>query len=219
MTTQTHDRKRRRKGLVAWGALAGVAALLTTAAFTDNAFLNLGGANGIGGADSTYNIQVGATDAEGVFLDDGTWQEADDPIGVPVFLEGAQSLFPGSDAIGIDIPVRNDSAHFTSSLAITLGQLADDAEAGNVTDANYVSSLRFDVTMPATSLAAAATHTGLTYDEVQALALNDLAAQEESVVSLGIRLLSQADSGAAYEDNTLSGKGAFLQAVLDGSSI
>jgi hypothetical protein len=217
MTTQTHDRKRRRKGLVAWGTLAGVAALLTTAAFTDNAFLNLGGANGIGGADSTYNIQVGATDAEGRFVDG--WQEADDPVGVPVHLEGAQSLFPGSDAIGIDIPVRNDSATFTSSLALTLAQLADDEEAGRVTDPSYLSSLRFDVTMPATSLAPVSTHTGLTYQEVRALPLNDLAAQEESVVSLGIRLLSQADSGAAHEDNTLSGKGAHLQAVLDGSSV
>jgi len=217
MTSQTHDRKRRRKGLVAWGALAGVAALITTAAFTDNAFLNLGGANGIGGADSTYNIQVGATDAEGRFVEG--WQEADDPIGVPVFLEGAQSLFPGSDAIGIDIPVRNDSAHFTSSLAISLAQIADDVEAGKVTDANYLASLRFDVTMPATELGAAVSHTDLTYAEVSALALNDLAAEEETTVSLGIRLLSQADSGAAWEDNTLSGKGAFLQAVLDGSSV
>jgi len=219
MTTQTHDRKRRRKGLVAWGALAGVAALITTAAFTDNAFLNLGGANGIGGADSTYNIQVGATDAEGVFLNDGTWQEADDPIGVPVFLEGAQSLFPGSEAISVDIPVRNDSAHFTSSLAISLAQLADDTEAGTVTDANYLASLRFDVTMPATELGAAVSHTDLTFAEVSALALNDLAAEEETTVSLSIRLLSQADSGAAWEDNTLSGKGAFIQAVLDGSSV
>ena len=217
MTTQTHDRKRRRKGLVAWGALAGVAALITTAAFTDNAFLNLGGANGIGGADSTYNIQVGATDAEGRFVEG--WQEADDPIGVPVFLEGAQSLFPGSEAIGIDIPVRNDSAHFTSSLAISLAQIADDVEAGKVTDANYLASLRFDVAMPATQLGAAVTHTDLTFDQVSALALNDLAAEEETTVSLSIRLLSQADSGAAWEDNTLSGKGAFLQAVLDGSSV
>jgi hypothetical protein len=217
MTSQTHDRKRRRKGLVAWGALAGVAALITTAAFTDNAFLNLGGANGIGGADSTYNIQVGATDAEGRFVEG--WQEADDPIGVPVFLEGAQSLFPGSDAIGIDIPVRNDSAHFTSSLAISLAQIADDVDAGKVTDANYLASLRFDVTMPATELGAAVSHTDLTYAEVSALALNDLAAEEETTVSLSIRLLSQADSGAAWEDNTLSGMGAFLQAVLDGSSV
>jgi hypothetical protein len=217
MTSQTHDRKRRRKGLVAWGALAGVAALITTAAFTDNAFLNLGGANGIGGADSTYNIQVGATDAEGRFVEG--WQEADDPIGVPVFLEGAQSLFPGSEAIGIDIPVRNDSAHFTSSLAISLAQIADDVDAGKVTDADYLASLRFDVSMPATQLGAAVSHTDLTFAEVSALALNDLAAEEETTVSLGIRLLSQSESGAAWEDNTLSGKGAFLQAVLDGSSV
>ena len=219
MTSQTNDRKRRRKGLVAWGALAGVAALLTTAAFTDRAFLNLGGENGIGGADSTYNIQVGATDAEGRFVAD-EWQEADDPIGVPVFLEGAQSLFPGSDAISIDIPVRNDSAHFKSSLAISLEQLADDAVAEKVTDADYLSSLRFDVTMPATTVGTTAvSETGLTFAEVTAVQLNALEANEVSTVSLSIRLAPQAETNAAFDDNSLAGKGAFIQAIIDGSSI
>lgn len=216
MTVQTQDRKRRRKGLIAWGALAGVAALITTAAFTDVARLNLG-SSGIGGSDSSYNIQVGATDDGGNFIDG--WQEADEPAGVPINLAGAQGLYPGSDPVSVTIPVRNDSVHFDSSLALTLAQLADDAEAGRVTDAHYLASLRFDVSMPATSMAPAAAHTNLTYAQVQALALNDLAAEEESSVTLTVHLLTQEDSGAAWDDNSLGGKGAFIQAVLDGSSI
>lgn len=217
MTEQTTDRRRRRRGLVAWGALAGVAALLTTAAFTDVARLNVG-ANGIGGADSTYNIQVGATDADGRFV--AGWQEADGPAGVPIALDGAESLFPGSTPVAVTIPVRNDSAHFDSSLALTLVQLADDVDAGRVTDADYLSSVRFSVDMPATSLdAAAVSASDLTFAQVQALALNDLGADEESTVTLRVRLLTQAESGASFDDNTLSGKGAYVQAVLDGASI
>lgn len=215
MSAQTEDRKRRRKGLVAWGALAGVAALITTAAFTDRAFLNIG-SNGIGGSDSTYNIQVGQTDDAGNFVEG--WQEADDPIGVPISLEGAQSVFPGSDPVSVTVPVRNDSAQFSSSLAISLAQLPDTAE--DVTDANYLASLRFAVSQPATSLVATpVAQTGLTFAEVRDLALNDLAADEESEVRLEVRLLSQSESDADWDDNSLAGKGAFIQAVLDGSSI
>lgn len=217
MTEQTTDRRRRRKGLVAWGALAGVAALLTTAAFTDVARLNIG-ANGIGGADSTYNIQVGATDADGRFV--AGWQEADGPAGVPIALDGAESLFPGSSPIAVTIPVRNDSTHFGSSLALTLVQLADDEDEGRVTDADYLSSVRFSVDMPATSLdTTAVSASDLTFAEVRAVALNDLAAEEESTVRLTVRLLSQSESLAAFDDNSLAGKGAYVQAVLDGSSI
>ena len=221
MTEQTTDRRRRRKGLVAWGALAGVAALLTTAAFTDVARLNIG-ANGIGGADSTYNIQVGATDADGRFIPG--WQEADGPAGVPIALDGAESLFPGSSPVEVAIPVRNDSANFDSSLALTLVQLADveatEDEPGRVTDADYLSSLRFSVAMPATSLdTAAVAASDLTFAQLQALALNDLAADEESTVTLSVRLLTQEESGASFDDNSLAGKGAYVQAVLDGASI
>lgn len=212
------DKARHRKALLAWGSLAAAAALITTAAFTDAAHLNLG-TNGIGGADSTYNIQVGATDAEGAFIA-GQWQEADDPAGVPIAIEGAQAVFPGSDPISVVIPVRNDSPVFNSSLTLTLSQLPDDAANGVVTDANYLSSLRFDVSMPATSLGATpVAQTDLTFAEVSALVLNDLAADEESTVTIAIRLLSQTESGAAFPDNDLSGKGAFLQATFDGESV
>ncbi|VTR76313.1 hypothetical protein [Cellulomonas hominis] len=217
-TTQpVDDRNRRRKAFVAWGALAGVAALATAAAFTDIARLNIG-ANGIGGAESSYNIQVGATDAAGEFVPG--WQEADAPAGVPIALSGADAVFPGSDPVSVTIPVRNDSATFDSSLRLSLEQLADDAGNGRVTDADYLASLRFDVAMPATALDAAPVLTqDLTFAEVAALELNTLGADEESTVTLSVRLLTQEQSEASYDDNSLSGKGAFLQARLDGSSV
>jgi hypothetical protein len=217
-TTQpADDRNRRRKAFIAWGALAGVAALATAAAFTDVARLNIG-ADGIGGSDSSYNIQVGATDAAGEFV--AGWQEADAPAGVPIAISGADAVFPGSDPISVTIPVRNDSATFDSSLNITLEQLADDAANGRVTDADYLASLRFDVAMPATAVdATPVLEQDLTFAEVAALELNTLDADEESSVTLAIRLLTQEQSGAAYDDNSLSGKGAFLQARLDGASV
>lgn len=217
MTEQTNDRRRRRKGLVAWGALAGAGALLTAAAFNDVARLNVG-QNGIGGADSTYNIQVGATDAQGHFV--SGWQEADTLAGVPIALDGSESVFPGSDPISVTIPVRNDSPAYDSSLHLSLAQLADDQVSDRVTDADYLSSLRFSVAMPGTSLGATpVATTDLTFAEVANLPLNSLAADEESTVTLSVRLLAQSESGATFTDNALSGKGAYVQAVLDGSSI
>jgi hypothetical protein len=213
----TDDRSRRRKAFVAWGSLAGVAALLTTAAFTDVARLNLG-SGGLGGSDTTYNIQVGATDANGQFV--AGWQEADDAAGVPIALTGAGSMFPGSTPISIEIPVRNDSPTFASSLSLSLKQLVDDVDAGRVTDADYLSSLRFDVEMPGTSRdPAGVLGQGLTFAQVDGMQLSELAADEQGTVTLTIALLPQSESGAAHTDNSLAGKGAFLQAQLDGASL
>lgn len=213
----TDDRSRRRKALVAWGSLAGVAALLTTAAFTDVARLNLGG-SGLGGADTTYNIQVGATDANGQFV--AGWQEADDVAGVPIAIDGADALFPGSDPIRIDIPVRNDSPTFASSLSFGLTQLADDVDAGRVTDANYLSSLRFDVeAFPTSRDPLGIPYHDVTFAELASVELNELAPGEETTVMLTISLLPQSESGAAHTDNSLAGKGAFLQATFDGTSL
>lgn len=219
LTTQTtEDRSRRRKSLVAWGALAGVAALITTAAFTDVARLNLGD-NGIGGADTTYNIQVGATDANGLFIP-GEWQEADGPAGVPIAISGAESIYPGSDPISVTIPVRNESPTYASSLSLSLSQLADDIDSDIVTDPDYLSSLRFSVSMPGTTGSGEDFHTeSLTFVEAEGLVLNELAAGEESGVTISIVLLPQGESGAPFDDNSLAGKGAFLQATLDGSSL
>ncbi|GCE78115.1 hypothetical protein [Cellulomonas biazotea] len=212
------ERARRRKAVVAWGAVAGVVVLATTAAFTDVARLNLG-TEGLGGVDATYDLQVAGTDVDGRVVP-GTWQQADAAEGVPLFVEGAQSMFPGSAPVTVEVPVRNASPVLDSSLGLTLATLADDEAAGRVTDATYLGQLRFDVDMPATSMSAApVTHDGLTAAELVALPLNDLAAGEESVVVVTISLLSLEDGSNPGADNVLSGKGAALQAQLHGSSV
>lgn len=211
------DRRRRRKALLAWGSIAGVAALTTTAAFTDVARLNIG-ASGLGGADSAYNLQVGATDANGAFIA-GQWQEADGPEGVPIALLGARPLAPGSGQLGVNIPVRNDSPTFGSTVTLSVDQLPDDVAGDRVTDPRYRSSLRFQVTMGGTSAGTTFFADGLTFEEVQDLELNGLAAGEEGYVVVAVNLLSQAESGASHTDDELNGAGAYLQLRLDGASV
>lgn len=215
--TAPEDRRRRRKALLAWGSLAGVAALTTTAAFTDVARLNLG-AGGIGGADSTYNLQVGATDAAGAFVA-GQWQEADGPAGVPIALLGDRPLAPGTGQLGVSIPVRNDSPTFGSTVTLSVDQLPDDVDGDRVTDPRYLSSLRFQVTMGGTSTGGTFFQDDLTFEEVQDLRLNGLAAEEEGYVVVAVTLLSQAQSGASHADHELNGAGAYLQLRLDGASV
>lgn len=216
-TTAPEDRRRRRKALLAWGSLAGVVAVITTAAFTDVARLDLG-TSGIGGADSTYNLQVGATDAAGAFIG-GQWQEADGPEGVPIALSGARPLAPGSSVHGVTIPVRNDSPTFGSSVRLSVDQLPDEVDGDRVTDPRYLSSLRFQITMGGTSTDGTFFQDDLTFEQVQDLRLNALAADEEGYVIVTVKLLSQAQSGASHTDDELNGAGAHLQLRLDGTSI
>jgi hypothetical protein len=190
-----------------------VAALVTTASFLDVARLDLG-PSGLGG---DYNLQVGATDAAGELLP-GQWQEADDPAGVPVALPGADALWPGGPGTTVDVPVRNDSPRFSSTLRLAVEALADDTGAQRATDPAYLSSLRFTVHMPGTSIdPVPATWDRLTYQAPADTRLNRLAPQEESAVSVTVELLSQDQSGAAHEDNALNGRGAALQLRLHGA--
>ena len=204
----------RRRAALAWGSLAGVAALVTTASFVDVARLDLG-PTGFGGE---YNLQVGATDAAGEPVP-GQWQEADDPAGVPLALSGAgaDALWPGGPAATVEIPVRNASSTFSSTLGLAVEALADDVAAQRVTDAAYVASLRFTARMPGTSLDPVPAASGrLTSEAVAGTRLNRLAPGEESAVSVTVELLSQDQSHAAHEDNALNGKGAFLQLRVHG---
>lgn len=191
-----------KKVVLAWGTLVGVGALATTAAFTDQAFLNLG-TDGLGGEDTTYNIQVGATDADGAFVP-GEWQEADVPVGVDIAIDGASTIFPGSAPITVDIPVRNDSPLFGSTLALQLNDVG-----GAETDAAFRDALLFDV-----ADAGGASATDLTFATLSTTGfpLSPLAVDEETTVTLTISLPSGDD------DNALQGLGALLQAQFDGSS-
>lgn len=213
--TEPEKKKGRKRAIIAFGSLLGIAALATSAAFTDFANLNLG-SNGIG--TDSYNIQVVGTDPVTGEIAQGTWQEADTTEGAPIAIVGAETMFPGSAPITVDIPVRNTSANIASSLGLGLVKIPDAGQ--NVTDPNYLSSLRFDIEQPATSRNAVAfTATDKTFAELASLALNELDGLEESNVTITIRLLDQATSGAAYEDNALNGKKAFIQAQFTGSSV
>ncbi|WP_085368133.1 hypothetical protein [Leifsonia sp. NCR5] len=212
---QPRRRSSRKRAFLALGAVVAVGAGITAAAFTDFANLNLG-ANGIG-ADQ-YNIQVVDTDPVTGVQNPGSWQEADTPAGAPIELVGAQTLFPGSAAISVDIPVRNASTTLGSTLTLTLAQLPD--AGANVTDANYLSSLRFSYAQAATSVdGTAISGTDLTFAQLNDVALNGLAAGEESSVTITVRLLDQAESGAAFDDNSLNGAKAFVQAQFNGTSV
>lgn len=205
---------RRTKAVVGLGAVVAIAAGVTAAAFTDFANLNLG-ANGIG-ADQ-YNIQVVDTDPVTGAQIPGSWQEADTPAGAPIELVGANTLFPGSTPISVDIPVRNASATLNSTLSLGLLQLPDTAT--DITDPNYLASLRFTITQPATSLGATPISvTDQTYAQLSTLALNGLAAGEQSDVTIEVRLLTQAESGSTYTDNDLNGSKAYIQAQFNGTS-
>ncbi|MFB9747004.1 hypothetical protein [Leifsonia shinshuensis] len=205
---------RRTRAVIGLGAVVAIAAGVTAAAFTDFANLNLG-TNGIG-ADQ-YNIQVVDTDPVTGAQIPGQWQEADTPAGAPIEITGANTIFPGSAPISVDIPVRNASATLSSTLTVGLAQLPDTAT--DITDPDYLSSLRFSVSQPATSLSPTAISvTDQTYAQLSALQLNNLAAGEVSDVTIQIQLLSQAQSGATFDDNSLNGKKAFIQAQFNGTS-
>ena len=211
---QKRGMSKRTRAVVGLGAVVAIAAGVTAAAFTDFANLNLG-ANGIG-ADQ-YNIQVVDTDPTTGAQIPGSWQEANTPAGAPIELVGANTIFPGSTPISVDIPVRNASATLNSTLSLGLVQLPD--AGANVTDPDYLSSLRFTVTMPATSLGATPISvTDQTFAELSTLALNGLAAGEESSVTIEVRLLTQAESGSTFTDNDLNGMKAFIQAQFNGTS-
>ena len=206
----------RKRAFLALGCIVAVAAAVTAAAFTDFANLNLG-ADGIG-SPGQFNIQVVDTDPVTGAQIPGQWQEADTAAGAPIELVGAQTLYPGSAPISVTIPVRNNSTGFDSTLSLSLAQLPD--AGANVTDPNYLSSLRFSYSQPATALSPApASATDLTFAQLNAVTLNELAAGEESSVTISVRLLTQAESGAAFDDNSLNGMQAFVQAQFDGASL
>ncbi|MDR1791370.1 MAG: hypothetical protein LBR20_06930 [Propionibacteriaceae bacterium] len=209
--------KNRRKALTAWGALVGLVALLTTAAFTDAIYLNFGtgtddtGIGGGGDGTKSYNLQVGATNTDGTFKNDNTWQEADDPKGVPIKLAGAEALFPGSPAATVEIPVKNASKAMGSTLAIKLVN-----HDPSKTDVNYLNALRFTISMPATvSGSNPVLAQDKTFNELSSgLALNDMKAETVSKITVTVTLPSQGQPA----DDALNGKAAFVQAVLSGNS-
>lgn len=171
--------------------------------------------------DTGLALKVGATDEQGNAIP-GEWQEARDETGVSFAVPGAGSLFPGSVPVSVTVPVLNDSARSSASLALSLRQLPDLPAEGRVTDERYLGALRFSVEQPPTSLSPAAVPGGqdLTSDELRDLQVNSLAAHEESELTVTIRLASASeDPSATWADDDLSGARAFVQLVIDGTAL
>jgi hypothetical protein len=207
----------RRKVLAAWGVLAGLAAVLTAAAFSDAIYLNFGtGAKdsgiGGGGTDKAYNLQVGALNPDGTFKNDGTWIEADAKAGVDIKLAGAESLFPGSQPATVEIPIRNASADIGSTLGLKLIN-RDTAK----TSPEYLAALRFEITMPATTTGTSPISlTNKTFNDLASgVALNGLAPKADVKVTVKVTLPDQGDETS---NNALNGKAAWIQANFYGQS-
>jgi len=202
-TTTSHGRKRM---YLAAGSLVGVAALVTAAAFTDFANLNLGNGtddSGIGG-NNRFNIQVVGTDATGNPVV-GTWQEAATAEGVNINVPGADLITPG-DTVSVSIPFRNESPALTADMAFSFQD-----RPGFTSDPAIAEALRYTVTLDGTALV-----TGVAQSAVADLDLGDLATGEEGVLDVSISL---PDQGSVAANNALQGQVSYVQAHFDAVSV
>ncbi|MFC4223908.1 hypothetical protein [Lysinibacter cavernae] len=129
MTEIQTKTKGRKRVIIAAGALLGIAALATSAAFNDFANLNLGengiGNDSAGGPDKSFNIQVATFDAvTGLPVTapapaNYVWQEADSVAGEDVPIPGADTLVPGG-TVTTNIPYRNWSSSFKAAVTLDL---------------------------------------------------------------------------------------------------
>lgn len=225
MTTNTTQKSGRKRAIIAGGALLGVAALVTTAAFTDFARLNLGGDGGFGGAENNYNLvvssgqeaTVAAVPAEG-------WIEANPDAANVAPIVGAEALIPGGKSILVNLPVKNDSKSINSSLSLilenTTAENLDPIQAAK--DAAYASLMTFEVAQVADATTAPTewiTTTPLAFGtegSTTVLKLNNLAAQAGDIVVVKVTLK---DGATPAETNAANGGGVKVEARFDSSSI
>ncbi|MBF0720844.1 hypothetical protein [Sanguibacter inulinus] len=204
MSTQNTSHGRKRMYLAA-GSLVGVAALVTAAAFTDFANLNLTSGSddsGIGG-NNRFNIQVVGTDDEGTPVP-GSWQEAATTEGVDITLPGSDLIAPG-DTLSVSIPFRNESPVLGADLTFTLQD-----RPGSTSDTGIAEALRYTLSVDGTALV-----TDVPQAAVAGIALGQLLAGEGSVLDLSVTL---PDQGSDAANNTLQGQVFYVQAHLDAAS-
>ncbi len=136
----------RKRLYVAVGSTLAIGALVTAAAFTDYANINLGGAQGggIGSADNAFVLHVAKTgddglpvDREDLENDEDFWVSANTDEGARYTLAGAENLVPGQ-TLNVSIPVRNSSDPFSAELVLSF---VDKAEV--TADSTLRDALRF----------------------------------------------------------------------------
>ncbi|AUG30985.1 MULTISPECIES: hypothetical protein [Microbacterium] len=205
MDTKTRVPGRKRL-LIAGGALLGAASLVTAAAFTDFANLNLGNGtddSGIGG-NNRFNIQVVGTDADGNPVA-GTWQEADTEAGVNINVPGSQLITPG-DTISVAIPFRNESPALSADISFSLQD-----RPGYTSDPAMVAALRYTITLDGTDIV-----TDATQATVDDLDLGTYLTGEQGTLEVAITL---PDQGSAADNNALQGQVSYVQAHFDAISV
>lgn len=217
-------RSGRKRAVVAAGALLGVAALATGAAFTDFGLLNIngGGADGgLGGADNRYNIQVSAGQ-ENTVDSVAAWIEANPDAADVAPVAGADSLVPGGAPIYVKLPVRNDSPTFSSKLSLAFEDVTGAAATPEQEARNkaYAGLLRVDIAEVDDASAEPAAWTASKLDikdgHTAAADLHQLDPKAGKVVVAKVYLLDGADQAAT---NAANGGTVKLQARFDGSSI
>lgn len=188
------------------GSLLLVGGLITAAAFTDFANLNLGNGtddSGIGG-NNRFNIQVVGTDDAGNPVP-GTWQEANTAEGVNVNVPGADTITPG-DSVSVDIPFRNESPVLTADIAFSLQD-----RPGYTSDEAIADALRYTVELNGTDLV-----TNVPQSGVDNLDLDQYLAGESGTLSITIAL---PDQGSATANNALQQQVSYVQAHFDATSV
>ncbi|GIT78628.1 hypothetical protein LLS1_02970 [Leifsonia sp. LS1] len=210
----------RRRAIIAGGALLGVAALTTAAFYTDNAFLNLGGAGAGNGGFSTegsFNILVVDTNADftpkaETFAAANTndyWQEANDPDGVSIAIVGSDRLIPGDPIKSVNIPFKNDSERSGAKLDVTL---VDRATGG--ADTTLRDKLRFTVSLNGAVLPGLS---NVSYSAVSSAIMGStVPAGQGGVLTIGVTV---PDQGTEAANNALAGKTAAIQAKIHAQSI
>jgi hypothetical protein len=129
-TTARRSKRDRKRIIIAGGSVLLVAALMTAAAFTDIANINLGASangeagGGIGGSDSPA-LHVARTDADGIPVTpvaESDWVSANTAEGINYVIPGADSMAPG-DAPSVTIPIRNAGYTTPAETLLTIEQI------------------------------------------------------------------------------------------------
>lgn len=220
-TTST-KKSGRKRAIITGGVLLGAGALITAAAFTDFALLDINGEGGFGGSENAYNITV-STGQEPKVAEVTNWVEANPDAESVAPIDGADSLFPGGDPLYVNLPVMNASQTMKSTLDITLElTTAVDADpAQQLKNEAYAGLMRFQVAQvdDATGVPGSwVTVSDLSFGpngKTATVNLADLDASAGSIVVLRVALDEGANQG---ETNAANGGTAAVQARFDGAS-
>lgn len=204
----------RKRAVIAAGTLLVAGALVTSAAFTDFANINLNGGTaggGIGpGTDNAFQLLVAKPDAQGNptvdasgNVADADWIRANTAAGVDYRLAGIDDLAPGSGVASVTIPMKNNSkGAMLTKLSIN--------QKGTASDPALLNALRFTVTQGGTALA-----TNVTQAAAQNVVLSNLTGKGTSKVTVQVSI---ADQGSQAANNALADKSAYVTAHIDAAS-